>query len=135
MPPGNLMPEEKNKDASLKRQVIEFLERCGLGDLIVDREVHINFTGAKTEADEYEDEKETDVVAKFSYAGKQILLLFECEDSTGPSGSIKAEYRDYDAVIKKILSRSDQIEVLHSRDDVLRGNHFKDRVEIRLGFV
>jgi len=129
------MPEDKNKDASLKRQVTEFVQRCGLEDLIIDREVHINFTGAKAESGEFEDEKETDVVARFSYAGKIVLLLFECEDSIGPSGSIRAEYRDYEGVITKILGGLNQIEVLHSRDDVLRGKDFKDVDEIRLCFV
>jgi len=129
------MPNEKNKDASLKRQVVEFLERCGLEDFVVDREVHMNFTGAKTEDGKFEDEKETDVVARFSYAGKIVLLLFECEDSTGSRGSIKAEYRDYDGVIRKIESRLDAIQILHSKESLLHGKHFKDVDQIRLCFI
>ena len=90
------MAKDRNKDSGLKSAVVEVLRRCGLDDVVIDREVHLNFTGAKEPSDSPADEKEVDVVATFSYAGKRVALFFECENSTGPSGSIRSEYRDYD---------------------------------------
>ena len=129
------MTTEENKDSGLKKAVTEFLGRCGLEDLVVDREVHLNFTGYKDQSGDYVDEKEVDVVASFSYAGTRVLLGFECENSKGPSGSIRAEYRDYDSVLKKIRAKLNEVRVLHSKDNTIRGHHFVDLDEIRLCFV
>jgi hypothetical protein len=70
-----------NKDAKMKAAVKLILENCHLDDLIVDREVHINFSGKRDQTGNLVHEKEIDVVARFTYAGQRILFFFECEDS------------------------------------------------------
>lgn len=129
------MTSESNKDSGLKKAVAEVLERCGLDDFVVDREVHLNFTGATDTSGQLDDEKEVDVIAIFSYAGKRVALFFECENSTGPGGSIRSEYRDYDQVLRTVRSKRDEIKVLHSKNGVLSAAHFEDVEDVRLCFV
>lgn len=129
------MAKDKNKDTGLKKAVAEVLERCGLENSVIGQEVHINFSGAKDPSGKFADEKEVDVIATFSYMGKRVALFFECENSTGPSGSIRSEYRDYANVLSSINSKEDEIRVLHSKNDRLRSRHLKDVEDIRLCFV
>src|SRR5947209_3581789 len=117
------MKEETNKDAGLKKGVAEFLARCGLQKLVVDREVHLNFTGSKNAENKFEDEKEIDVVARFSYRGEEVLVFFECEDSTGAGGSPRAEFRDYANFIKKLSEGQHRVQIIHSRDGRLNNRH------------
>ena len=123
-----------NQDATLKRYVCEILDACKLDKLIVDREVHLNLDD---ETDDYGDlvsQKEVDVVAKFRHLGKNILLFFECENSTNSSG-VKAHYEGYAAQVKKILSARLALKVVNSTDKALEGKHFRDIDEIHVCFV
>ncbi|MBZ5700142.1 MAG: DGQHR domain-containing protein [Acidobacteriia bacterium] len=122
------------KDAYLKREVKEVIENCRLDNLIVDREVQVNINGDKDDSGNLLTEKEIDVVAKFNYGGKKILLLFECEDSDRATG-IKKNYKDYDTDIKSIQRNLEKINVVHSADDQLKSRHFKDVDIIKVCFV
>src|SRR6266566_3033255 len=82
------------KDARLKNAVKTILENCSLDKLVVDREVQINFTGDAGEGGRLQVDKEIDVIAIFSFSGKKILLMFECEDSK-EARSVKRYYREY----------------------------------------
>jgi DGQHR domain-containing protein len=123
----------KVRDARLKSEVKEVVENCRLDALILDREVHINISGDRDAGGNYLAEKEIDVVAKFSYRGKKILLLFECEDSQG-SGARK-EYKAYDVDIKSIQENRGSIHVVSSADGNIQSRHFADVDLVRACFV
>jgi DGQHR domain-containing protein len=130
-----LMPAEQNKDAGLKKATVELLGRCGLENLVVDREVHLNLTGKPDDQDQLQSEREIDVVARFSFSGKQVLLLFECENSKGPSQPISGEYRCYDSDLKRLRQAPEQIKVLHSKDGTFQTKHLQDVDQTRLCFI
>lgn len=113
------------KDRELKKTVKEIIENCHLDDLVVDREVSLNLTGSRTTAGKYIPEKEIDVIAKFSYGGKRVLLLFECEDSQSASG-VTALYSGYDADIRKLAHNLTSLHVLGSGDGALKSGDFVD---------
>lgn len=120
-----------SKDARLKKQVKEIVEKCQVDNLIVDREVQVNFTGDRDPHGNYLTEKEIDVVAKFSHGGKKVLLFFECEDSGGAAG-MKKHYRGYDADVSSISQNLGNIQVIKSSDNQLKGHHFGDVNLIRV---
>lgn len=122
------------KDARLKSIVKEILENCRLDNLIMDREVQINITGEKDNAGNLLTEKEIDVVAKLSYGGKKILLLFECEDSSDASG-VKKYYREYNNDIAILLNKINTVQVISSTDNQFQSRHFKDVDLIRACFA
>jgi DGQHR domain-containing protein len=122
------------KDARLKNAVKRILENCSLDNLIVDREVQINFTGDTGEGGKLQIDKEIDVIARFSFSGKKILLMFECEDSKETTG-VKRHYREYDNDVRAIESNSDAIKVIGSADGMLQGRHFRDVDLTRVCFV
>jgi len=122
------------KDARLKTGVRQLLQNCHLDNLIVDQEVQINFGGDKDDAGNLLTEKEIDVVARFSYGGKKILLLFECEDSRSAAG-VKRHYREYNNDIAAISARKDKIHVINSADRRFRSKHFKDVDFLRVCFA
>lgn len=128
------MPQEQMKDRALKKEVKEVLENCKLQDLILDREVQINITGDTEETGALLAEKEIDVVAKFSYGGQQILLLFECEDSNSARG-LKNNYKHYSEDIKAILDGRNKIQVIKSSDGTLKSQHLRDIDVIKACFV
>ncbi len=123
-----------NKDAGLKRQVHEVLERCNLDKLHLDKEVQLNFDGDTDDEGNPVAEKEIDVIAKFRYGGKHIALFFECENST-TSKSIRAHYRGYAAQVEDILQRKASVRVVNSADRAIDSRHFRDIDEIHVCFV
>lgn len=122
------------KDARLKNGTKAILENCRLDNLIVDREVQINFTGDTGEGGKLQIDKEIDVIARFSFGGKRILLLFECEDSK-EAKSVKKHYREYGNDVAAIEQNSDTIKVIGSTDGQIQGRHFRDVDLIRVCFV
>jgi DGQHR domain-containing protein len=128
------MPTTQMKDAHLKIEVREIVENCRLDGLIVDREVQINITGDKDATGNLLTEKEIDVVAKFAYGGKKVLLFFECEDSVSAAG-VKVHYKQYNADVKAIFDNRSNINVLKSTDNQLQNRHFKDVDMIRVCFA
>jgi DGQHR domain-containing protein len=122
------------KDVRLKKQVIQIIENCQLDNLTMDTEVQLNILGEKDELDNYLTEKEIDVVAKFSYAGKQILFLFECEDSRGAKG-VKKEYRDYEIDIRNLVENRNTVRVIKATNNVVQSRHFRDFDFIKVCFV
>ena len=122
-----------NQDAYLKKEIKQIIENCRLEKLIVDREVHLNWTGEQDTNGDYVDQREIDVVAKFSYHDQNVMLLFECEDSGGASG-VRKEYRVCEADVKDILQNLDHVQVLGSSDGHLKGSHFKSVDIIRVCF-
>jgi DGQHR domain-containing protein len=123
-----------NKDSRLKGEVKEIIENCRLDNLILDREVQINIRGDRDDAgNNYLAEKEIDVVAKFSYSGKKILLLFECENSQGSEA--RKEYKAYNVDINDIKSHRESIRVINSADGEIQSRHFADVDIIRVCFV
>jgi DNA sulfur modification protein DndB len=126
--------DSKMKHARLKREVREVVENCRLQNSIIDREVQFNFSGEKDNEGNFLAEKEVDVVVKFTYSGKKILLLFECEDSAGAKG-VKRAYREYDTDIRIMQENLSGLHVLHSADQILQSRHFRDVDLIRACFV
>lgn len=128
------MPQSTDQDTQLIKQVQSILQSCHLDNLILDRKVQINFSGSKGPDEKYEADKEIDVVAKFTYAGKQVLLLFECENST-KAHSLKKEFRAYEADVKRLRRKPGTTRVLKSQDNQLKSHHFKDLGPIGVCFV
>jgi DGQHR domain-containing protein len=128
------MATTQMKDARLKKEVNEIVENCRLDGLILDREVQINITGDKDAAGNLLTEKEIDVVAKFTYGGKKVLLLFECEDSVSATG-VKAHYKQYSSDAKSIFDNRSNINVVKSTDNQLQSRHFKDIDMVRVCFA
>jgi len=122
------------KDAQLKREVVEVLANCRLDDAIIDREVQINYTGEKDNQGNLLTEKEIDVIVKFAYGGKKILLFFECENSQSATG-VKKNYRDYEADVKTLQQHLTDVQVIRSQDNSLKSRHFRDIDLIRVCFV
>ncbi len=122
------------KDARLKNAVKKVLENCGLENLVVDREVQINFTGATGTGGKVQVDKEFDVVAKFTFSGKKILFLFECEDSK-EAKSVKKYYRDYNNDLVAIAKKWDTVTVIKSADGQLQGRHLRDVDIVRVCFL
>jgi DGQHR domain-containing protein len=121
------------QDAGLKRGVKEIIENCQLDDLTVDREVQVNIKGDQDTSGNYLSEKEIDVVAKFTYGGKKVLLLFECENSAGTE--TRKEYKAYEVDVENMLRNLDSIRVVGSSDKTIQGRHFADVDLIRVCFV
>src|SRR4029077_2906763 len=121
-------------DARLKKQLVHILSNCGFDGLTVDREIRLNYSGDKDEGGNYLTDKEIDVAARFTYGGKVVLLLFECEKSTRTKG-FRREYREYARDIKEIEQNPENLRVKGSLDDRFRARHFKDFDEIRVCFV
>jgi len=128
------MAPAKNKDAALKRSVTRVLQNCGLDDAVIDREIQINISGETDENGKLLSDKEIDVVARFSYGGRTVLLFFECEDSNSASGKRK-EYKQYAADLNEINTRSDQLQIVNSLDKKIRARHFQEADDVRLCFV
>ena len=123
-----------NKDAALKRAVTQILDNCSLDDAIIDREVQINTSGENDVNGNLLSDKEIDVIARFTYGGRTILLLFECEDSNSVSGKRK-EYKQYVADLREIKDKSDQLKIVNSLDRKIRPRDFQEAEDIRVAFV
>jgi hypothetical protein len=123
-----------NKDAVLKRHVCDVLTNCRLDKSYIDREVHLNWDGETDEHGNLVAQKEVDVVAKFRYADKHILLFFECEDSI-TSSPVKEHYKGYSAAVEDILEQKASVKVVGSAENVIEGKHFRDVDEIHVCFV
>jgi hypothetical protein len=128
------MPPFTNKDAPLKKTVQEIIINCELDDLILDKEIQLNITGETDGKGNLSAEKEIDVIARFSYGGKRILLLFECENSSG-SENIRKEYKSYNADIRSIQQSLRPVRVVNSADGRFQSRHLKDIDLIRVCFV
>ena len=128
------MAPAKNKDAPLKRSVTQVLQNCGLDDAVIDREVQINTSGETDSNLKLLSDKEIDVVVRFHYGGRTVLLLFECEDSNSASGK-RREYKQYAADLREIKSRSDQLQIVSSLDKEIKPRHFQDVDTLRVCFV
>ncbi len=112
------------KDAHLKKTIKEILESCAFENLVVDREVHLNLSGDKDDNDNLVAEKEYDVVARFEYSGKTVLLLFECEDAKD-AGGVKEQYRGYSFALSTIVAKPANVQVIKSKDNVIEGSDFR----------
>lgn len=123
-----------NRDAAIKRTIKAIVEKLGLDNLVIDREVVLNLSGDKEPNGNYVSEKEIDVVARFSYGGKNVMLFFECENSSGKdTKTIKDEYVRYAAEVVDISKKLPT--VIHSKDGALTQAHFQHVDATRVCFV
>ena len=128
------MTTEENKDSGLKKAVTEFLGRCGLEDLVIDREVHLNFTGYKDQSGDYVGREGGRRGREFFLCGHKSSTRVRVRKLQGTERKyVRAEYRDYDSVLKKIRAKLNEVRVLHSKDNTIPGHHFVRDLGGKLG--
>jgi DGQHR domain-containing protein len=128
------MAPAENKDAALKRGVTQVFQNCGLTDITIDREVQINISSEVDKNNNPLSDKEFDVVVRFTYGGRAILLLFECEDTKNAGGK-RREYKQYTSDLKEMAKHSRRLKVITSKDNQVKAWHFQDADDIRVCFV
>jgi DGQHR domain-containing protein len=128
------MAPAENKDAALKRGVTQVFQNCGLAGIVIDREVQINISGDVDKNNNLLSDKEVDVVVRFTYGGRAVLLFFECEDTKNAGGKRK-EYKQYTTDLKEITKHSKRLRILASKDNQAKAWHFQDADDIRVCFV
>jgi DGQHR domain-containing protein len=127
----------QNKDRFLKRDVRQILENSleGLNELRIDREVYVNFTGARDPQGNLLDDKEIDVMTTFRYGGKKVAFFVECEDSSEPSESIRQHYRAYNTDVNRILAEPADVQVTSSKERAIRTKDLRTVEVIRTAFA
>ena len=122
---------ETREHKMLKNKLKKIIERCGFQS---DMEIHLNLSGKKDNRGNFEDDRSIDILAKFSYKGKNCMVFFECKD-VERFKNIKKELSAWENDIKKILQNRGKIKILNSYDGVITDKDFKNVDEIRLCFV
>jgi DGQHR domain-containing protein len=126
---------DPNKDARLKKEILQVISNCNLYKVTIDREVALNLSGDTNTSGILESEVEIDVVVSFYENAKKNLLLFECEDTQNASG-VKKEYRERDAFIKSLKSGAyPNIKIVGSKDGQLNEDCFKKVDNINACYV
>jgi len=120
---------ESKVHSGLKNQLKKIMIKCGFK---VDREVHLNLTGQKDKNGNYEDDLSVDVIANFSYKGKNCMMFFECKD-VKEIKSIKSKLSAWENNIKKIQNNT--VKVIKSSDNIIKTEDFKQIDNIKLCFV
>ncbi|MFZ2252810.1 MAG: DGQHR domain-containing protein [Minisyncoccia bacterium] len=128
-------PIDPNKDAKLKKEVLQILSNCNLHKVTIDREVALNLSGDTNASGVLESEVEIDVVVSFYENAKKNLLLFECEDTTD-AGGVKKEYRERHAFIKDLKDgKYPNLKIVGSKDGQLSEDNFKKVDNINACYV
>jgi DGQHR domain-containing protein len=125
-----------NKDAVLKKHVLEIINNCRFDGLVVDKEIHLNLSGeTDPTTGQLRDDREIDVVARFSFAGKQVVLLFECENTRKTDG-FRADFKQYPAVLAAFESKPSKVSVLpKSGGSAIQTKHLRGVDVFALCFV
>lgn len=125
---------DSNKDAKLKKEILQVILNCELRNVKIDREVALNISGETNPAGILESEVEIDVVVSFDDNGKKNLILFECEDSENASG-VRKEYRERSSFIKDIKDGKYNVQVVGSKDSQITADCFKNPDNINACYV
>lgn len=125
---------DPNKDAKLKKDIVQILLSCDLHKVVIDREVSLNFTGKKNKSGILESEVEIDVIISFFEGKNKNLILFECEDTKNASGVIK-EYMARDVIVKMIKDNKNNVEIIGSKDGQITKDCFQNVNNINACYV
>jgi DGQHR domain-containing protein len=130
------MPRNLVNDRLLKEKTKTIFEKAfaGQANLIIDREVSINFTEERDANGNYVSDIEIDVIVSFLYEGKKLLVLCECEESKRVN-EVRSCYNNYTTKIERMLNNPKKIHIISHLDKTLQGNAWAQYDEKRVCFI